>query len=376
MNVLQNIVARRFGARQPERVLLLFPDKHLGNLLIALPALRALRDLFPQSRVCALVDEPLRPFLAGLFPPEQLIGLNYRQLESASLPVKGLSYLKIVSRLRTERFDLVVDLKGGRQSGVLARFSGAAVRIAMDRARRPELYSDLVSTVGQAVVHRVEEYLLLPQGLGSDAGAELADSLQPLPVPVGGGAELSRVAADVGLDLTAPYVVIHPGAGKEYKFWSASGFAGTADLLVARGFQVALVGTAAEAGQVDEILSLANSNPMNLSGSLGLAGLMALMAGSQLFIGNDSGPMHLAAYMARPTLAVFGPTPAERWRPLGRFGAVVQGMERCADCPPKGECPRDFDCFQRLSPQQVVAAAAELMNRVAPELPGSAMLKP
>ncbi|WP_018169011.1 glycosyltransferase family 9 protein [Thioalkalivibrio sp. ALMg9] len=118
---------------------------------------------------------------------------------------------------------------------------------------------------------------------------------------------------------------LHVGAGKEYKLWPCDRFAALADWLYDQGLQPVLIGTAADKARAETVRSLARKPLPSLISNLSRDAELALLAECRLFVGNDSGPMHLAAALGAPVIGLFGPTDPVRWGPLGDQCRALRG---------------------------------------------------
>jgi lipopolysaccharide heptosyltransferase II len=179
-----------------------------------------------------------------------------------------------------------------------------------------------------------------------------------------------RLGLGAGINLKAlvpdgarqPSVVLHPGARWASKLWPAASWARLAAGLQARGFQVALTGSRSDQPLVTEITAKTPAPVLNLAGRTSLAELAAILRRARLAVTTDTGTMHLAAALATPVVALFGPTAP--WR-TGPFGAGHQVLRRELACSPcfKRQCP-ELKCLNDLSPEMVEAACEKILSRV------------
>jgi heptosyltransferase-3 len=174
------------------------------------------------------------------------------------------------------------------------------------------------------------------------------------------GADAERKVA--GLALPQPFVHMHPASRWTFKCWPAERNAQLADRLAAEGHQLVLTAAPEESGFIDQIIAKTASKPLNLAGKLSLKELGALTARARLFIGVDSMPMHLAAAMGTPTLALFGPSSEVEWGPWNVEQRVVTSTHSCRPCGVDG-CGggKLSECLTFLPVDAVHAAARELL---------------
>jgi heptosyltransferase-3 len=168
------------------------------------------------------------------------------------------------------------------------------------------------------------------------------------------------------LGLPPTFVHMHPASRWTFKCWPAERNAQLADRLAAEGQQVVLTAASGESGFIDEILAKTASKPLNLSGKLSLKELGALTARARLFIGVDSMPMHLAAAMGTPTIALFGPSSEDEWAPWNVEQRIVTTTHSCRPCRVDG-CggSKVSECLTLLPVDAVHAAAREILAKAA-----------
>jgi heptosyltransferase-3 len=161
-----------------------------------------------------------------------------------------------------------------------------------------------------------------------------------------------------------PYVHLHPASRWRFKCWPAERNAELIDRLAADGHNVVLTSAPDEVGFIDEILNKAKSAPVSLAGKLSIKELGALTARARLFIGVDSMPMHLAAAMGTPTIALFGPSGENEWGPWNVERRVVTTTHTCRPCGYDG-CGggKLSECLAFLPVEPVYAAARELLAK-------------
>ena len=222
-------------------------------------------------------------------------------------------------------------------------------------ARRPYIYNIKVDLpVGE---HKVSSYTKLAEALGATVdkphyrlhpSKHRTESLNKI-------LQLHRIAP------RRPIISIHAGAGNIHKQWTTKGFVEITDWLASKGFQVIFVGSDRDLDKIKAIMSELGHKAHNLGGRLSLGELMALFHMSSLFLGNDSGPMHLAAAVGIPVVGLFGPVDEKRWGPLSTNSIVLRGQEGCENCREKRRECHDFPCITTLEPEKVKKAISELL---------------
>lgn len=320
--------ANREAAARPGnpilRILVVRPD-HLGDLLFATPALGLLRKAFPEAHITGMVGPWGRSIWEGNSDLDALQTLPFPGIASRSQDNPLAPYRMIGKAARSlarEQYDL----------GILLRFDhwwGAALLWAAGIPRRwgyntpgtrPWLTTRVVYRPGN---HEVTQDLRLAWAAASTlADQEIAAPQvnryigepplrppRPVPPPEGVGAGW----------LAAPHrAIIHPGTGAANKLWTIAGWAEIADNLAAEGWAMVLTGGPAETALTEAIQSASNSRPANLAGQTADLGQLAwLLDKADMVLGVDSGPLHIAAALDRPTLHLYGPSDETIWGPWG-----------------------------------------------------------
>ncbi len=279
-------------------------------------------------------------------------------------------------QLRGRRFDLVIDFHGGPRSSWLTRVTGAPRRLGYTIAGRGWMYTDRV--------HRPRE--LRPR----HSVANQSDLLAPLGIPpldprndpaemtetADARQRVERMLAAAGVTDAAQLIVMHVSAGNPFRRWPADAFAELTAALArsSPGRRILLTSGPSDAGAVAQIaqsareaLGPAAAGRVVLTEELGLADLRVLVARAALYIGGDSGPLHLAATTRTPIVGIYGPTLRQRsepWRdPLLITEAVEPGALPCRPCDQRVCAPGDFRCLRQITPQEVVTVAERALAR-------------
>ncbi|HEV8540371.1 MAG TPA: putative lipopolysaccharide heptosyltransferase III [Nitrospiraceae bacterium] len=326
--------------------------RYIGDVLLATPALRALREGFPDARLTVAVNRGTEPVLKQNPDVDEVLTV---------LRGSPGEQWRFVQELRRRRFDCVVDLTDGDRSAILARLSGAPVRIGFNEEHRWRglLYTTVVQIPHPT--HRMDRDLEAVRALGIEPKAG------PLVLHTSSEDDqgAARVLADLGLDESRKEKLIwfQPGARYWFKAWPAERFADLADRLAATyGCRVLIGGDASERETAEAIRKRTRSAPTVLAGRTTLLQSAALIRRCVLFVGNDNGPMHMAAAMGIPVVALFGPSNPVEWGPRGgRFRVLYKGLD-CRRCF-HPTCLRGEDsCMNLISVDEVYAAAQELLT--------------
>jgi ADP-heptose:LPS heptosyltransferase len=336
-------------------VLIVMIDRHLGNLVVSLSSIVAVQKYFRKKNVYFTVDGAYREAVERIEGFDGIFFFPRREIYGSNVLRRTVLYLKFVNEIRSISPDAVIDLQGGSASSAVSYLSGAAHRLSNSSAKRSYVYNTKIDLpVGK---HKVYSYMEIAVALG----AKIEDPYYRLHSSERKRSSLSSVLRKHGISSDKPMISIHAGAGNIHKQWTTEGFAEVADWLSAQGCQVIFVGTHRDLDKIDATMSLIRHKAYDLGGSLSIGELMALLEMSSLFLGNDSGPMHLAAAMGTPIVALFGPVDERRWRPLSPNSVVLRGQEPCDDCRIKRKDCNGFPCITTLEPDKVKQAISELL---------------
>lgn len=339
------------GNPSPDLKILLVKLSSFGDVLHTLPTLEALRSAYPAAHITWLVEAAYAPLLAGhpaldeiweaprLHPSELLTGANLVRLR------------RLFTRLRTQPFNLVLDVQGLLKSAVWVALARSSRKVGYDQTREGS-YLALSERVPpfDPEAHAVQRYLNLAYYLGA-----------PPTLP------RFRLNLDQGIDIsgmipeTRPLAVLHPGARWASKLWSPASWARLAEWLVGEhGLQVAVTGSRADAHLVAEITGQTKAPVLNLAGRTSLAELAAILRRARLAVTTDTGAMHLAAALQTPVVALFGPTAPWRTGPFGEGHQVVRQDLACSPCFWR-QCPEPR-CLTKLSPEIVITACEKILS--------------
>jgi heptosyltransferase-2 len=326
----------------------------VGDAIMALPALRAVRSHFADAEVAVLA----RPYVADIYRHQQICDqlIPYDPRGDHA----GLSGREnLASKLRSHKFDLALLLQNAFDAAWLTWRAGIPQRIGYARDGRSLLLTKAVPVPrrGEIPAHEQFYYLELIRRAGwlDTSGEEKCISLRLAP-GLREQAENRLLAA--GSRPKALRVAI--GAGAAYgsaKCWPPEKFADVANRLTTQfDADVILFGTPAESSVSSAIAAAMRRPPIDLTGKTAIADLPALLSQCHLFIGNDSGAMHVAAAVGLPVVAVFGPTDPHGTAPVTPRCTVIQEKPYCSPCFLR-RCPTDHRCMTRVTPDAVEAAA-------------------
>ncbi|MFQ5455991.1 MAG: putative lipopolysaccharide heptosyltransferase III [Nitrospirota bacterium] len=358
--------------------ILIIKLRHIGDVLLALPTIRAVRERFPDAYIAVFINKGTEDILTRN-PLIDDIFVYDRELKSLPLLKKMRGETNLMRSIRKKGFDMVIDLTGGDRPAILSFLCGAKHRIARDPCGKgfwgkKYLYTRLIKP-SDNMMHSVMKDMEIVRELGMDTDN------RKIEIEIGEKEDsyVEGLLKEKGLEHGEPFVHIHPTSRWFFKCWSMKNMASIIDYIEESGIRVVMTSSpdGREIEKIRDIERLTISFPVNIAGRLSLKGLAAVSKRAMLFFGVDSAPMHIAAAMGTPVIALFGPTGAFNWGPWnnysrtgfyaatpypGRNGIQKSGMhtviQREWDCIP---CGRDgcngskkSRCLEDITPDEVI----------------------
>lgn len=351
--------------------ILLVRLRQIGDVAFTTPAIHALRRRFPDAHLTYIVEPAAAPIV--IRNPH----LNQVIVAPRARGLRGLiDDLALGTRLRAGRYDLAIDFHGGPRASLLTWLSGAPQRIGYEIAGRGWMYTRRIARPRELRPrHSVENQwdLIAPLGV-----ARLDRSTDPMEMPVDADAEtavadrLSR--ADVaGRD---PLVVIHVSAGNPFRRWPAAHFVDLVTSLASGDAlrRVIVTSGPSERDAAGRVIAEARARlgadaarRVPACGEFSLAELRALLDRASLYIGGDSGPLHVAATTGVPIVGLYGPTLPVRSSPWRAETCITESVDAgdlpCRPCDQRVCAPGDFRCLTSITPRLVVEAAERALAR-------------
>jgi len=341
----------------------------MGDVVFTTPAIRAIRERFPDAHLTYLVEPAAAAIVAHNRHLDELI-VAPRLSGLAGLRAE----LQLVRRLRAQAYDLVIDFHGGPRASLLTWLSGASTRIGYEVVGRSWMYTRRVARPrALRPRHSVENQwdLLAPLEV-----APPDRSAYPVEMPLdpASAAAVAHRLGRAGVDPTTQVIVVHVSASSPFRRWPAESFIATVVALAEARDDRRVVVTSgpSEPDAACRIIEEARrrlggdrAGRVLQCGEFSAAELRALVDGAALYIGGDSGPLHVAATTNTAIVALYGPTlpvRSEPWRsPEWASEAVEAGPLPCRPCDQRVCAPGDFRCLTRIDPSQVIAAGERLL---------------
>lgn len=341
------------GMVAPERILVI-KLRYLGDVLLSTPVLAGLRAVFPKVHLSMLVNPGTEAMIAtNPHLDEVLIA------ERAGSPLRQLGF---AAALRRRRFDLVLDLTDGDRAAILSRLTGAAIRVGFNREGRwrGRLYTHVIP-VQEQPMPMIRQHLMALEALGIPVAPTM-------PVLRVGPADESAAGEALAALEIAPgerFVAVHPGARWWFKSWPAAQFAALIDYIQGKlGVKAVLLGSVADQEITEAILGQVETGCRSLAGRLTLLELAGLLRQAALFVGNDNGPMHIAAAMGTPVVGLFGPADPRIWGPAGQGHATLYKGIDCRPCFPGGCRRGEQNCMRLIALDEVIPVVERMLGRL------------
>lgn len=354
--------------------ILLIRLRLIGDVVFTTPAIRALHELVPSAELTYIVEQESAPVLASNPYIHDLIVIPR---------ARGLARwqhdLRLARRLRHRRFDIAIDFHGGPRSSWLTLGSGAKLRVGYRVTGRSWIYTRVVDRPRELRRrHSVENQWDLVQAAFPDRLS--ADDARKFPVEMpehaDAAASVAGKLASLGVGPSDHLVVIHVSAGNPFRRWPLEAFAHVTAQLVSEAPNRRIILTAGpsdrEAAARVSVMAREHLTPAHHPAvincdNVSLAELRSLIGAASLFIGGDSGPLHMAATTGVPIVGLYGPTLPERSAPWRDERSVTESVDAgalpCRPCEQRQCVPGDFRCLTSIDPSHVIAAAERAMAR-------------
>lgn len=331
--------------RAPARVLILKPSS-LGDVVQALPVLRLIKQRHPRAQVHWWIDSSLAPLLEG---DPDLEGVIRFERKRWARPIHWNEMLASIRHMRRHNFDWVIDLQSLARSGAFAWLAKGSLLVGLDDAREGARgFYDIVVRRASRQTHAVDWYLAV---------------LPHLAVPVHKRftwlPERPAVAASIREKFPGEgvkWICLIPGARWENKRWPVERFAGLARRLANADGAVrfAVLGGRDDQAMGTKIVAAVGSRCVDLTGQTSLPEMVEWVRRCSIVVTNDTGPMHVAAALGRPIVALFGPTDPRRTGPYGQANGVLNHALPCAPCM-ESHCAHEpkLECMLRIEEDTV-----------------------
>ncbi|RNC68899.1 MAG: putative lipopolysaccharide heptosyltransferase III [Desulfuromonadales bacterium] len=369
------------------RRILVMKLRHIGDVLLTAPVFRALKETFPGATVTALVNRGTEEMLTGNPMVDEIIPYD-RGIKKLPLLAKLGREAGFLREMRSRGFDMTVDLTSGDRPALISLASGARYRLATDPGRKGfagkrRCYTHLAERRGH--LHTVLQNLSVVEQFGITTATPSVD----FSIPEEARRRVCEMLDKAGIREGETVVHIHPTSRWLFKCWDDAAMAAVIQWLLEAGTMVVVTSSPErkELDKAEAILAHLSPHPglLTLLGKTSLKELGAVAERADLFFGVDSAPMHIAAAVGTPVVALFGPSGVFHWGPwdneaaarlggdipyprrngvqsFGRNTAIQRGWE-CAPCGKDGcEGSKVSRCLVEIDPDEVIAVLREKLG--------------
>jgi lipopolysaccharide heptosyltransferase I len=344
--------------------ILIVKTSAIGDVIHTLPALHSLRRHYPEARIDWLIEAAAADIVSG--HPELdrlLVSKRKRWMQALRRGPERLGawreMLAFVRELRATRYDLLIDFQGLLKSGMLVGLSRAVRKVGfgrgMEHAECSYLFLNEKIPPVDMNIHAVKRELMLLEAIGVPTEEVVFD----VPLMPENFRQINDLLRAKGIADPSRVAAINPVATWPTKLWDNAGFAQVADWLAGQGLSVVFTGGRGDRPVIDAIMARMREPAVSLAGDTTLKTLAALYRQAALVVSTDTGPMHIAAAVGAPVVAIFGSTAPWRTGPYGEKHQIVRLDLPCSPCLKK-ECSH-YSCMKKLGADLVIAAVQRLL---------------
>lgn len=328
----------------------------IGDVIHALPVAHALKQKYPQARITWIVEKPAYDLLTNNPDIDEIILFDKPRFKSVSGLVSNVPELS--RQLKSRNFDVVLDLQGLFKSAAIAWLSGAAERYGYCNMRELSHLLSAPICGDHQDGHIVERYLDVARALGCKV--EMGQFSITITDQEAVDAQESMKKA--GITENTCFVVLAPGTNWPTKCWPIRSYGELADQLYAEGITPVIIGGPADKQLAEEILATAKRPVIDLVGKTTLKQLAYVIKQARIFVGGDTGPMHLAVAVGTSVVAMFGPTDPGRNGPYSGENIVLTATGKCCGCWQR-KCDKNYECMTNITVGEVLEAVKKIASK-------------
>ncbi len=356
----------------PVQRILLIRLRNIGDVLLMVPTIRAFREAFPEAYLAAAVNAGTEEMLTGNPLLNEVLVFDPRW-KTLPFRQKVAQEGKFVWGVRKRRFDLAINTTEGDRGAFLCLSSGARIKVGLYDTNglwwKSKVYDHMVR-IPDWRSHLVEQMLEIPRSLGLNP----QDKRVEVFYPPEDRRVIDQLLEKEGIGPEEDVVHIHPTSRWLFKCWRDKAMAGVIDELEKKK-NIRTVLTSGkeekELKKIDHILQACQTRPVSLAGKVTLKQLAALSARARLFLGVDTAPMHIAAAVGTPVIALFGPSGEFNWGPWGNGHTVIKKDLECRPCGKDGcQGSKRSRCLEEISEEEVLEEAFRLLAEPRKKLSG------
>ncbi|MFQ5992122.1 MAG: lipopolysaccharide heptosyltransferase I [Nitrospiraceae bacterium] len=349
--------------------ILIVKTSAIGDVTHTLPALNAIRAHYPDAHITWVVEEAAADIVEGhLALNRVLVSLRkswFHALKGGKIVQVIREVSRFITQLRDTHYDLLIDFQGLLKSSLWVMLAKADRKVGFGRGMEHAECSYLFLNERVPAVdmnrHALERELVLLEGMGIPCQSVVYE----FTIPKENMDEASALLRENGLAQGDHLVAINPMTKWPTKLWEHKRFAEVADRLIKEGIRVAFTGSLSDRDAIDQICRHMVHEAIRLDGKTSLKTLAALYQRSRVVLSTDSGPMHIAAAVGTPVIALFGPTAPWRTGPYGPQHTVLRAGVTCSPCFKKRCLTTEYEemaCLQRITVEQVVETVLQKLD--------------
>jgi heptosyltransferase-1 len=337
----------------PIKQILLIRLRRIGDIVMTTPSLTSLRQEFPDAHITYVVEAPYRELVDGHPALDEVFVLPRKP--------GNREFLAHIRQLRRRHYDILIDFHGGPRAYLLSLFVHARWKIGYRIKYKHFAYDIRVPREPETGYwHSVENHFQLIKTIRPDIRA-----IPPLSLPPVQDSEKATVRECLSRFqlLAQPFLVLHIGAGNDFRDWGHDKLQQLLDkLLQLPRTAVVLIGAPDDLEKEAKLMANTPQRLFSLVGKLNLREVQELISRAVLFVGPDSGPMHIAATTSTPIVAYFGPTLPANFGPWQAEAVILEKEFDCRPCPQR-ECRHgDIRCLQSITPDDVFQAVQDRLD--------------
>jgi len=336
--------------------------RSIGDVLLSTPCIREFKKFLPQSELDVIIDDYCKDILEHNPWIDNILKLKRPPKFLSEKKRFSPDNLKIMKKVITSGYDLVINFHGGPRSFFLTQFSRAKYRVGFKVYYGAPFYNIRLPSPHYILnrkdkIHQVHRKLSLLWGIGVPINS---DELE-MPLDDESKEHVKNLLKAKGVETSDRMICVNIGATRNTKLWAWEKFADLCETLSSKlGFTVVLTGSDAEREWERRILSK-TQKPISLVNSLNLKDLAALYSMSELYIGCDTGPTHIAAAMKTPIVVLFGSSDHNIWWP---YKVPHKLVRKNLDCSPCEGCTKErYYCIEDIEVEEVLDAVSNLIQR-------------
>ena len=347
--------------------ILIVKTSAIGDVIHTLPALHCLRRHYPEARITWLVEEAAAEAVIGHPALDRVLVAGrkgwIREWRTGGRLAACRKAWRFLNDLRDTRYDLLLDFQGLLKSGIWVALAKARRKIGfgrgMEHAEMSYLFLNERVPAVSMDMHAVDRELHLLRAIGIECPEKIFD----LPLTAADHQQAEELLAAHGVASGQPFVAINPMTTWPTKHWQLAKFAQLADRLVEEGLPVVFTGGPMDQAGVAAICGLMREKAASLAGLTTLKTLAALYGRARVVVSTDTGPMHVAAAMDTPVVALFGPTAPWRTGPYGKKHQIIRLRFPCSPCFKKNCQYENTACMNEITVEKVMTAVTSLLGK-------------